>query len=140
MNPSDPAVPGHGEQGLRGALARIEVRLHGRLRYYDSELHGLAHLRDVALLAGRIAFESDLDVESAMIAGFLHDCGRMNDDGGNAHAFDSAMLARRLLRECFPDLDAERICRAIAGQPALPFGCLREILLPRRLRAPRQGE
>lgn len=84
-----------------------------RLTYYDSWLHGLAHLREVALLAGLIATEMGTDVESAMVAGFLHDCGRQDDGGGNQHAIDSARLAADLLRDQFPHLDATHICDAI---------------------------
>lgn len=96
-------------------LAKIESRVAGRIRYYDSALHGLGHLREVALLAGRIAAESDADVETAMVAGFLHDCARVDDGGGNWHAIASAELARPLLEQCFPRLDAEKICYAIAA-------------------------
>ena len=66
------------------------------------------------MLAGQIAGDSGVDVESAMVMGLLHDCGRMDDGGGNAHALESARLARPLLRELFPNLDAELICMAIA--------------------------
>jgi putative nucleotidyltransferase with HDIG domain len=96
-------------------MNRIEAKLGSRLRYYDSDLHGLSHLREVAILAGRIAAESGVDVEAAMVAGFLHDCGRMNDGGGNVHAIDSAKLARPLLAQLFPHLDANKICEAIAA-------------------------
>jgi putative nucleotidyltransferase with HDIG domain len=75
----------------------------------------LSHLREVAILAGRIAAESDVDVETAMVAGFLHDCGRMNDGGGNVHAIDSATLTRPLLTQLFPHLDTEKVCQAIAA-------------------------
>jgi uncharacterized protein len=94
-------------------LEQIEAKLRGAFRQVDSELHGLAHLREVAILAGRIAAELDQDVEAAMVAGFLHDCGRVDDSVGSDHARDSARLARALLKERFPHLDAERICEAI---------------------------
>jgi putative nucleotidyltransferase with HDIG domain len=96
-------------------LNRVEAELSGKLRYHDSELHGLSHLREVALLAGRIAAESGVDVETAVVMGFLHDCGRMNDGGGNGHAIDSAQLARPLLRQWFQHIDADRVCKAIAA-------------------------
>lgn len=99
--------------GIEERLRQIEERCRGRLHYYDSELHGLGHLREVALLAGQIAAEAGVDVEAAMVAGFLHDCGRVNDGGGWQHALDSAKLARPLLAACFPHLDAGRICEAI---------------------------
>ncbi|RPI63023.1 MAG: HD domain-containing protein [Planctomycetaceae bacterium] len=99
---------------LQAMLSRIEAAFVGKLRYYDSGLHGLSHLREVALLAGEIAAESGADVESAMVAGFLHDCGRMNDNGGNLHAIDSAKLARPLLIELFPHIDTDKVCHAIS--------------------------
>jgi putative nucleotidyltransferase with HDIG domain len=97
---------------LRQKLAQIEAKCQG-FRYYDSYLHGIGHLREVALLAGQIAGEAGADVETAMVAGFLHDCGRMNDGGGNQHAMDSAELAEPLLKERFPQLDAKRVLEAI---------------------------
>lgn len=112
--------PRDGDNGvidLHGRLRSIEAACSGRLRYYDSDLHGLGHLREVALLAGRIAVEAGADVEAAMVAGFLHDCGRMDDGGGRRHAVDSAALARPILAACFPHLDAGRICEAIERHP-----------------------
>ncbi len=99
---------------MQGILSRIEARFGGKLRYYDSELHGLSHLREVALLAGQIAAESGVDVETAMVAGLLHDCGRIDDGGGNVHAIDSAKLARPLMMQLFPHLNANKVCQAIA--------------------------
>ena len=98
---------------LRGQLDSIEAVCGGGVVYHDSWLHGMAHLREVALLAGWIAREMGEDVESAMVAGFLHDCGRMDDGGGNRHAHDSERLARPILKKHFPHLDADRICDAI---------------------------
>ena len=99
---------------LRDMLAGIEAKCDGRLEYFDSWMHGLEHLREVALLAGKIAAEEGADVEAAMVAGFLHDCGRKDDGGGNRHAIDSARLARPILEECFPHLDLGGIYLAIA--------------------------
>ena len=109
------AMSGRNRPDLQEILSRIEARLGDKLRYYDSELHGLSHLREVALLAGKIAAESAVDVETAMVAGFLHDCGRIDDGGGNVHAIDSAKLAHPLLTRLFPHLDADKVCRAIAA-------------------------
>ena len=95
-------------------LHDVEARLAGRLPALDSDLHGRRHLREVALLAGRIADELGENVEGALVGGLMHDCGRLNDGGGNQHALDSAALARPLLKEFFPHLDAERIIGAIA--------------------------
>jgi putative nucleotidyltransferase with HDIG domain len=109
------AAPRGSPPDFQGILSRIEAAFSGKLQYYDSELHGLSHLREVAMLAGRIAAESGVDVETAMVAGVLHDCGRMNDGGGNAHAIDSAKLACPLLAQLFPHLDAMKVCQAIAA-------------------------
>jgi len=109
------SASGGGQSDLQEILSRIEATLRGKLRYFDSDLHGLSHLREVAILAGQIAAESGIDVEVAMVAGFPHDCGRVNDGGGNEHAIDSARLARRLLMQLFPHLDADKICQAIAS-------------------------
>lgn len=100
---------------LQQKLPAIEAKLGDKLRYYDSYLHRLSHLREVAMLAGTIAAESGVDVETALVAGFLHDCGRKDDGGGNVHAIDSVKLARPLLAELFPHLDADKICQAIGG-------------------------
>jgi putative nucleotidyltransferase with HDIG domain len=109
------ATSGSRRPDLQEILSRIETRLSGKLQYYDSELHGLSHLQEVAILAGKIAAESGVDVETAMVAGFLHDCGRIDDGGGNVHAIDSAKQARPLLTKLFPHLDADRVCQAIAA-------------------------
>lgn len=112
---TDHKVPGISRQDkLQATLQAIESALDDRLRYFDSHLHGLGHLREVALIAGRIALAHNADVEAAMVGGFLHDCGRYNDNGGNRHALDSAKLARPLLQELWPYLPADKICYAIA--------------------------
>ena len=98
---------------LKDILDGIESTLEGNVRYYNSTLHGLPHLREVALLAGKIALESGTDIESVMVAGFLHDVARKNDYGGNQHALDSAKMARPLIMELYPHLDVEKICYAI---------------------------
>ena len=99
---------------LQGILSGIEAKCDGRFTCYDSVLHGIGHLREVALLAGEIAFRMGQDVEAAMVAGFLHDCGRVDDAGGRQHAIDSVAIARPVLEECFPHLALNRICDAIA--------------------------
>jgi uncharacterized protein len=100
-------------KSLERILADIEARLDGEMPCLESDLHGRAHLRQVALLAGQIARDSGADVESAMVAGLLHDCGREDDAGGNAHALRSAEVARRVVPACFPHLDADRIALII---------------------------
>ena len=99
---------------LEKKLRDLEGRCDGLVPRCESQLHGYEHCRQVALLAGRIAAEIGADVEAAMLAGLLHDCGRVDDGTGSAHAVDSARLARTLLLERFGHLDVERICDAIA--------------------------
>jgi len=78
------------------------------------DIHGISHLRRVAITAGRIAASIGEDVESAVVAGFLHDCARSDDGGGTRHAHDSAVLAKKLLSRFYPHLDTVRLCDAIA--------------------------
>lgn len=78
-------------------------------------IHGMSHLRRVAILSGRLAVAVGEDVESAVVMGFLHDSARKNDGNDIEHAHDSAILARELLERFYPSLDADRICEAIAG-------------------------
>lgn len=77
-------------------------------------IHGIPHLRRVAVTAGRIAASIGEDIESAVVAGFLHDCARNDDGGGTRHAHDSAVLAKKLLSMFYPHLDAIRLYDAIA--------------------------
>ena len=98
---------------LTQRLAAIEAVCGHDFPCRDLWLHGLPHLREVSLLAGYIASQSGADVESAMVAGFLHDCERKDDGGGNRHAHDSARAARAILRKHFPHLDTDTICEAI---------------------------
>ena len=65
---------------INDILENVESRLSGRMKFYDSSLHGLSHLREMAILAGRIASEAGSDVQSAMVAGFLYDCGAGRHD------------------------------------------------------------
>ena len=93
-------------------------------------LHGISHLRRVAILSGRLANAVGEDVESAIVMGFLHDCARRNDKNDIDHARDSEVLARGLIERFYSHLDVDRICEAIAGHAdgdvtSDPFtGCL----------------
>ncbi len=78
-------------------------------------LHGISHLRRVAILSGRLAEAVGEDVESAVVMGFLHDCARRNDGNDLEHPHDSAVLARGLIERFFPHLEVDRICDAIEG-------------------------
>lgn len=77
------------------------------------DIHGISHLRRVAVLSGRLALSVGEDVESVVVAGFLHDSARIDEGRGSRHAHDSAKLARILLGRFYPHLDADRICDAI---------------------------
>jgi HD superfamily phosphodiesterase len=98
---------------LAARLAALQAKLLPFIEPYRSELHGLPHLREVSLLAGFLADAEGRDVEPAMVAGFLHDCERRHDGGGNEHALDSAATARRLVPRLFAHLDAAAIARAV---------------------------
>ncbi len=78
-------------------------------------LHGISHLRRVAILSGRLANAVGEVVEAAVVMGFLHDCARKNDGNDLEHAHDSAVLARELTERFYPHLDVDRICDAIEG-------------------------
>ncbi len=78
-------------------------------------LHGVSHLRRVAILSGRLANAVGEDVESAVVMGFLHDCARKDDGNDTEHGHESAFLARGLIDRFYPHLDVNRICEAIAG-------------------------
>lgn len=105
-------TPEHSQE-IEGYLARVENICRVRLGFLESDLHGLEHLREVAHLAGEIAAVEGADVEAAVVGGFLHDCGRQDDRGGNAHALVSAELASQILAEYFPHLPQEPIVEAI---------------------------
>jgi len=77
-------------------------------------VHGMAHLRRVAYTAGRIAGATGENVEGAIVAGFLHDCARTDEGGGNSHAHASAEIARELMGRFYPHLDMGRLCEGIA--------------------------
>jgi uncharacterized protein len=102
------------EMNISMLLEQIEKTFEGHIQYYNSALHGLDHLRQVSQLAGKIASVCGVDVESAMLAGFLHDAGRTDDFGGNEHALDSAILARPLLIRPYPRVDVDKVCYAIS--------------------------
>jgi len=80
----------------------------------ETETHGLPHLRNVSYTAGRIASAVNEDIEAAVVAGFLHDCARQDDNGGREHAYESALMARGIIQEHYPHLEVERLYACIA--------------------------
>jgi len=103
------------KENIVGMAKNVEDLLASFCYCGDLGLHGIDHLRRVAILSGRLAVAVGEDVESAVVMGFLHDSARRNDGGGNGHAHDSAVLARELIERFYPHLDVDRICEAIAG-------------------------
>ena len=95
-------------------LWKIEHKLAGHIKISNRVLHGVDHWREVALLAGKIANDSGADVESAMVAGFLHDVGRTNEFYDPAHGRESARIAKPLIEQYYPHIDADKVCDAIA--------------------------
>lgn len=113
------------EESLSESLLDREVAEVERLcRPYFTErqaglrLHGVGHLRKVARLAGLIAMREAHDrctVRSAVVAGFLHDIGRVHDGHDPEHGRRSGGLARTVLAERFSTLPAGPILVAIEG-------------------------
>ena len=95
-------------------VEQLECRYRSACTCGDLDIHGLPHLRQVALVAGRFAAHLGEDVEAAMVMGFFHDCARIHDGGGTQHAHDSAQLARPIITADFPHFDVARLCDGIA--------------------------
>jgi HD superfamily phosphodiesterase len=85
-------------------------------------IHGFDHLGRVAILAGRLARAVGEDVESAVVMGFLHDSARKDDGRGSLHAIESAVLARKLLLEFYPQMDR--------GASVMPSSAMPTVKLP----------
>ncbi|MHB9031383.1 MAG: HD domain-containing protein [Candidatus Latescibacterota bacterium] len=114
------------KQPVKSLLAEIERICLPYCINQTTEIHGLEHLRRVACTAGRIALWENEDMKAAVVGGFLHDCARVNDGGGQEHAYDSAIIAEEVLRRHFPELDADRVVFAIHHHAA---GLIAEDLL-----------
>lgn len=83
------------------------------LQSVDSEVHGIKHLRTVAYLSARFAYSFNLEIKPIILAGYLHDCARNNDDSGNIHAHQSAHLAKDIIEHNWPNLYREKIYETI---------------------------
>jgi len=94
-------------------MQKVETCCKPYCTCHNLDLHGIPHLRRVAFVAGRIAGIYGEDTGAAVLAGFLHDCARTDDGGGNRHAHDSAALAKRIVERFYPQLDSGRICECI---------------------------
>jgi HD superfamily phosphohydrolase YqeK len=94
-------------------IKEIETKCKEECDFSMGKIHGLNHFRQVAYIAGRIALTNMAPLEDSIIGGFLHDCAREDNHGGNEHAQESAKLARDIIINHWPDVDVERICDAI---------------------------
>ncbi len=98
---------------IRLMLDAAAERCIGYVQFMHSSIHGVNHWRAVALLAGVIAHCEGVCVESAVVSGYLHDCGRRDDGEDPNHPDSSADLADRVLRRWYGHLDRAQICAAI---------------------------
>jgi len=82
--------------GVRGLHPEL-VKLLGRLRYrYSYGENVLKHSVEVAYLSGMLAGEINADVDTAKIAGLLHDIGKaLSHESDGSHAEVGAEAARR---------------------------------------------
>ena len=90
------------------------------LHAHMSDFHGMSHITQVTKYARDIACHMSNDtkfIESCMLAGALHDCGRKNDDWDTAHAVDGLPIARKFLTEFYPEYDIPEILLAISVHP-----------------------
>jgi uncharacterized protein len=92
---------------------KVYLKLRDEMPYHSGDYHGLPHLREVAIIAAYIADKLKINVEAAVVAGWLHDCERKDDGKGEGHAHYSAMTAKTLIEKHFPHLDSDEICLAI---------------------------
>lgn len=84
-------------------------------KYYSGlVLHGLEHVRRVVDYATEIAqAECPDNINDVVLAAYLHDIGRNDDNGGNEHAMHGAIITAELLRQHWPESDHDKIIFAI---------------------------
>lgn len=83
------------------------------LKCTNTKIHGVEHLRQVAYLSGRLALCNNVNIMDAVIAGYLHDCSREDDEDGNVHAHESAYLAQKIIRLNWTNVNFEKIFNSI---------------------------
>lgn len=94
-------------------IREVEALSFTSLECLSTNIHGVQHLRQVAFLAGRFAYSLNVDYKTAIIGGYLHDCARSDDGGGNSHAHESAFLAKRIIETNWSSTDIDKIFYAI---------------------------
>lgn len=79
----------------------------------------VAHQKDVAYYAQKLAYERHLDMNVALLIAYGHDLGRLkNGVYGSGHAAESSKIMKKLLREYDRDDEAKVIMRAIEKHSA----------------------
>ena len=77
-------------------------------------LHGLNHVKRVVENAKTIAKnECPNHYDDIVMGAYLHDIGRVNDNGGNEHALQGFEISKQLLAKYWPHLDHRKILTAI---------------------------
>lgn len=78
--------------------------------------HGLTHTQQVGLVGIDLALSVHQDPMPVLLAAGLHDCARTNDEYCEMHGPMCEPIARKFLKEKYPDLlpiDVERIVEAV---------------------------
>lgn len=94
-------------------LFNFEYKLLSECICGRTQIHGLDHLRNVGYLSGKFAAELGISLETAIIGGFLHDCARSDDSDDAFHAEKSALLARKLIKKNYSNIDEELVYKTI---------------------------
>lgn len=96
-------------QYLINQINEVETKSFPHLKCLSTNIHGISHLRRVAYLSGRYAYILKINLNDAVIAGYLHDCARENDSNGNSHAYESAYLAKGIIQGNLPVTNINKI-------------------------------
>ena len=81
---------------------------------YKSIAHGEDHIISSIRYAAALArSECPQQFNDVIVGAALHDVGRTDDSGGNAHAFASSKLARTIINHYWPMLNTDKIADAI---------------------------
>jgi uncharacterized protein len=102
------------KNAIVAALSEVERTCRPYCASHGTFIHGLPHLRQVAYVAARLAACEGADWMQAMVGGFLHDCARKDDGGGQEHAFESARVAKVVLGRHYSNMDVQRLLYAIS--------------------------